>query len=333
MPPRAFALCASLVATVFVCQPVWAHDFDDAQKEQLSRHGQGNSEQVYNEQDNDERRDEASNSGGVVSERTRVERAQAFNPYLITAHKLNYFQPLSITSDINESVYEVAGTPLRSGLRNVEVNFQISLKSQVNQTDLLFADDALFFGITLESWWQLYNSALSSPFRETNYQPELFYITPLLWGPFGGRTALMFGIEHQSNGQVESLSRSWNRVNAALVYERGSLVATVKPWYRIPEDPKTSLTDARGDDNPDILDFFGHGEFTVGYRRKNIDYYALVRGNPSTRRGALDVVVSFPLFGKFRGMLQYFNGYGDSLIDYDRFQQRLGIGVALSNLF
>jgi len=241
--------------------------------------------------------------------------------------------PVSYTTNINEIALDLQGAPDDLNYRSIEVNFQISLKSQLNPGDLLFAGDALFFGLTLESWWQLYNAPLSSPFRETNYQPEIFYITPLLWGPFGGSTALSFGVEHQSNGQVQLLSRSWNRVYTELIYGRGSFVASIRPWYRIPEDPKENPGDAEGDDNPDILDFMGNVQLSLGWRNSTYELATMVRGNPSTGNGAFEGTLTFPLFGKFRGMVQYFNGYGDSLIDYNRFQQRFGLGIALTNLF
>lgn len=270
---------------------------------------------------------------GVVSERIRQERADAFNPYVLTAHKHNFVLPVSYSTGINQDVYEQNEVPLGDGLQPAEVKFQISLKSQLNEENLLFENDALSVGITLEAWWQLYSSDLSSPFRETNYQPEIFYLVPLLWGPFGGNTAVIVGFEHQSNGQVQGLSRSWNRLYTTLIYERGAFVAHVRPWYRIPEEAKDEVDDAEGDDNPDILDFMGHGEMGMSWRKYRKEYAVRVRGNPSTGKGALTLGMTFPLFAKFRGFVEYFNGYGDSLIDYNHHQQRLGLGVALTSLF
>ncbi len=307
---KAFPLClfALFILICSVCvAPVWAHPHSDAQTEDPGE--------------------------DVVAERVDAEREDAFNPYVITAHKHNFILPVSYTSNVNRNALVLQDAPDDLSYKPYEVNFQISLKSQVNQTDMLFDGDALFFGITIESWWQLYNAPLSSPFRETNYQPEVFYLTPLLWGPFGGKTALMLGLEHQSNGQLQGLSRSWNRVYAELIYGRGSFVATLRPWYRIPEKAKRDAQDAEGDDNPDILDFYGNAQLTLAWKNDVMELSSLIRGNPATGKGAVDTTITFPLSGKFRGMVHYFNGYGDSLIDYDRFQQRLGIGIALTNLF
>lgn len=270
---------------------------------------------------------------GAVTERVKEERAEAFNPYVLTAHKHNFILPVSYTTGINEQIYQQNDVPLREGLQPAEVKFQISLKSQLNETDLFLKDDALSLGITLEAWWQLYSSDLSSPFRETNYQPEIFYMVPLLWGPFGGNTALVLGLEHQSNGQVQGLSRSWNRLYSTLIYERGRFVASIRPWYRLPESEKEEVGDPEGDDNPDILDFMGYGEIGVSWRDSQNEYAVRVRGNTDTGKGAISIGWTFPFFAKFRGFVQYFDGYGDSLIDYDHYQQRVGLGVALTNLF
>lgn len=272
-------------------------------------------------------------SDGVLSERVRAERREAFNPYVIIPHRHNYVLPISYTSSLNESAYQRDDIPLREGLTPAEVKFQVSLKTQLNEEDLFLANDSLSFGLTIEAWWQLYASDLSSPFRETNYTPELFYLKPLLWGPFGGSTALSFGIVHQSNGQVQGLSRSWNRLYASFVYERGNFIASVRPWYRLPEEDKESPDDPEGDDNPDILDFMGHGELAFAWRDSRYEYSLRGHGNPDTGKGGVELGVTFPLFGRFRGYANYFNGYGESLIDYDHFQARVGLGLSLTNMF
>lgn len=303
----------------------------EAEQEVISK--SGDSDPKLTDPSTTQTAEQESESVGAVTERVREERKEAFNPYVLTAHKHNFFLPVSYSTDINEAVYQQNDVPLREGLQPVEVKFQISLKSQLNESDLLFINDSLSVGITLEAWWQLYSSDLSSPFRETNYQPEIFYMAPLLWRPYGGSTAIVFGFEHQSNGQVQGLSRSWNRLYTTLIYEKGPFVASIRPWYRIPEEAKEAPGEPEGDDNPDILDFMGHGDVGASWRNETFEYAIRVRGNPSTGKGAITAGVTFPFFAKFRGFVQYFRGYGESLIDYNHFQQRLGVGVALSSLF
>lgn len=270
---------------------------------------------------------------GLISRRVQRERDTAFNPYVLTAHKHNFVLPVSYSTGVNEEIYKENNVPLREGLQPAEVKFQISLKTRLNEEDLFYPRDSLSLGITLEAWWQLYSSDLSSPFRETNYQPEIFYLAPLQWTPLGGNTWLLTGFEHQSNGQVPGLSRSWNRLYASLIFEKGNFVASIRPWYRLPEKSKKNPGDAEGDDNPDIIDFMGHGEISLGWRNTDYEFALTTRGNTSTGHGAIKLGLTFPMFAKFKGFVQFFSGYGDSLIDYDHYQQRLGLGVALTNMY
>lgn len=270
---------------------------------------------------------------GVVTDRLESERATAFNPYVVSTHKKNFVMPISYTRKLNSRVYGDLSEELPQFLDKEEVNFQLSLKAQLNEQDLFFNDDALFLGFTLKAWWQLYAKDVSSPFREINYQPEIFYLTPMSYKPFGGTTSIAVGLEHQSNGQIQGISRSWNRLYTALLFEKDNYFGVIRPWYRLPEDEKSSPVDPKGDDNPDILDFMGHGEMLLGWRGSKYEFSANFRNNFSTGKGGTELSMSFPLFGRFRGVVQYFNGYGDSLIDYDHFQQRIGVGILLSNLF
>jgi phospholipase A1 len=50
-------------------------------------------------------------------------------------------------------------------------------------------------------------------------------------------------------------------------------------------------------------------------------------------RGAVELTWSFPLgnYPFLKGYIQYFNGYGESLIDYDNHVNKIGIGFALTD--
>jgi phospholipase A1 len=269
---------------------------------------------------------------GALSERMIKERQEAFNPYVITPHKMNYILPVSITDAINTEVYDELSN-WSEEIKDVEAKFQLSIKVPLTSGSLLNIGDQLYFGFTLESWWQLYTGNLSRPFRETNYQPEFFYFTPTNWHPFSTNTALIFGFEHQSNGRSELLSRSWNRVYVTFLFEKNNFAFSLRPWYRIPEGDKVTSHETIGDDNPDIDKYMGHFELGLAYDwRKNYEISLKFRENFAVHHGAIELGFTFPLWGKLRGYAQYFNGYGESLIDYNYKQQRFGIGFALTDL-
>lgn len=78
---------------------------------------------------------------------------------------------------------------------------------------MFFGKGDLWVGFTQVAHWQLYNSDLSRPFRETNYEPEVIFTYPLRFST-GDFKMKMIGLSlnHQSNGKEELNSRSWNRI-------------------------------------------------------------------------------------------------------------------------
>jgi phospholipase A1 len=270
-------------------------------------------------------------SSGLLTNRNKQERTSQFAEWVITPHKQNYLLPIISSSGINKEAYRTLNG-FEENLEDSEAKFQLSLKVPLNTGDILVEGDGLYMGFTLQAWWQIYASGISKPFRETNYQPELFYLAPTSWKPFNGSTSIMFGIEHQSNGRGQDLSRSWNRVYANFLYEKNNFALSFRPWYRLSEDPKEFEFDPEGDDNPDIEDFMGHFELGMVYKWNDLEFGFLGRQNFSTNNGSGELTVSFPLYGKLRGYATAFNGYGESLIDYNHQQTRFGIGLSLNNI-
>lgn len=266
----------------------------------------------------------------LVEQRVESERETAFEPYVITAHRLNYLLPVTYTDSINRDAY--SDTSWGDNLKNTEAEFQISFKVPLNYSDMFFDGDGLYFGMTLKSFWQVYSKEISSPFRETNYRPEVFYVAPTPWEPFGGQTAFGIGFEHESNGQRQILSRSWNRVYGQFYFAKDNFALTFQPWWRIPEDEKDSEDDARGDDNPDIEDYMGHFELSSVYKWQEMEFSFLGRENFSTHKGYAELGMTFPIWGKIRGYAKYSAGYGSSMIDYNKNQQRVGLGIAITEL-
>ena len=244
--------------------------------------------------------------------------------FLFRPHHPNYFLPLKYSTAPNNTPYQSAFVQPDQGLDPVEAELQLSFK--IKAMEGMFGHDNadLWFGYTITSFWQAYNDTISSPFRETDYEPEamLVYRTDYEIAGFRGRF-LSLGAVHQSNGRSEGLSRSWNRIFAQFGFERDNLALLIRPWYRIPES-------AGDDDNPDIVDYMGHGDLLAVYRSDQDAYSLLLRKNFESGYGAVKLSWSFPLHGRLKGYVQYFNGYGESLIDYNHFQQTLGIGVSLA---
>ncbi len=266
-----------------------------------------------------------------VGRRIVFEKQTKSNPFAILPHKPNYILPVTYF-DVNEVPYE--DVLQGESFDDIEAKFQISLKF-IAMEDLFIEDLDVQVGFTVTSWWQSYNSDLSAPFRETNYEPEVIFSYNKPFNLLGilpldnGSVAF----NHQSNGQSGSSSRSWNRIIAATYIESGNFVWAFKTWYRIPEDEKETPTSPAGDDNPNIEKYMGYGELGMVWKVNddhNIDLF--LRNNlRSENKGAVQAGWSFPLSKHLRGYVEYFNGYGESLIYYNHRIERLGIGFKLTD--
>ncbi|HBW97459.1 MAG TPA: phospholipase, partial [Pseudoalteromonas sp.] len=218
----------------------------------------------------------------ALDKRKAREEVSKKNRNVITPHKRNYILPLSYVSHPNDRPFdgfdELTDEENGEPLDNLEAKYQLSIKVPLYDD---FADDdqAIFFGFTLQSYWQIYNSEISSPFRETNYEPEIFWVNYLdqenvLWGD---EMAIALGISHQSNGRSQPNSRSWNRIYADFIWEKSGFVFSFKPWYRIAEDEKDNILEADGDDNPDIYKYMGYFEFGGAYRYHDHEFSFMTR--------------------------------------------------------
>lgn len=266
---------------------------------------------------------------GALSSRIVSERMREFDPYVIIPHRMNYVLPVYTTNQINTEPYSESEDVVQH-YENIEAKFQLSLKVPLNPHNLLTQGDGIYFAFTVESWWQVYASDISKPFRETNYRPELFYLTPLPYTLFGGNTGMAVGIEHQSNGQSELLSRSWNRIYLTGLFEKDNFALLIRPWWRLPEKEDEYPGDPKGDDNPDISDYMGYFELSSAYTWDKLELNVMMRRNFHTGKGAAELGFIFPIWKRLRGYATVFSGYGDSMIDYNYAQTRVGLGIALT---
>lgn len=271
-------------------------------------------------------------------EKIQTERLAADSPYVLLPHRPNYVLPVSWQSDpsdreIEQMLQNVTGDPSISDnghhYDNLEAVFQLSIKYQLAE-GMFGKLSRVEVAYTNRSFWQSYSSAISRPFRETNHEPELIFSwqTQNKWVDY-----FSLALNHQSNGQTSSLSRSWNRV----ILEGGSVfpigVLRARVWWRMPEKSSADPLDPADDDNPHIEHYMGPGELSFLYAHGRHSVSVMARNNFdfSRNKGALEVGWSFPMTKRIKGYVHYFTGYGESLIDYNRSQQRFGIGIKLSD--
>lgn len=260
-----------------------------------------------------------------LSDRRELEQESSRNPFAITTHRTNYLFPVSVNTNPNRENFRNISSD--GEVSNVELKFQFSAK--VNLAERVFGNYGdVYFGYTQRSWWQAYNTDASSPFRETNYEPEVFIDFDNAWGILGWvNTRNRVSFNHQSNGRSDPLSRSWNRVYLESFFQRGDWAITLAPHWRIPED-------AEDDDNPDIERYMGYGDIRLAKRLdNNHEVSGQLRGNPSAGHLGTQIDYSWPAFNSLRAHVQYYYGYGESLIDYDNRVHRLSIGFSLNPLF
>ncbi|HEY8586045.1 MAG TPA: phospholipase A [Rhodanobacter sp.] len=247
----------------------------------------------------------------------------------IRGYKPVYVLPAFVTSNQNSRPRSpnpdntVADQSARAD--NVEAKFQLSLKAKVWQGVFGDAGD-VWVAYTQSSRWQVYNSTLSRPFRETNYEPEAMLVFDTHYRVLGWDGRLLgIGVNHQSNGRGDPLSRNWNRIIASVGFERPGWTVMIQPWWRVPES-------FRNDDNPDISDYMGRAEMQIVHESHSQEFGMMLRHSlrgGARSHGAVRLSWSFPVAGNLRGYMEVFKGYGESLIDYNHNASYLGIGISL----
>lgn len=246
-------------------------------------------------------------------------------------HNANYILPLYMNLRPNRNPAtpnQAAVSSSPNEMRIPELKFQVSLKTKAAEN--LFGTHAdLWVGYTQRSHWQVYNEDHSRPFRAHDYEPEVFLTQPVAADlPFGGKLRMLgAGAVHHSNGESDPLSRSWNRVYLMAGAEWDNLIVMPRLWGRV-----LKKDGSKPNDNPDILDYYGFGDVKFLYRfDKGSNLSGLVRYHPKTQKGALQLDYVYPMYKGVSGYIQFFQGYGQSIIDYNHEASSVGVGVMLND--
>ncbi|MDQ1092877.1 phospholipase A1 [Xanthomonas sacchari] len=270
--------------------------------------------------------------GSLLDSRWELAKDSKLGTFQLRAYKPVYLLPAFWTSKKNEmpSSPNPANTVTTAEpLDSVEAKFQLSFKTKIVEN--IFGDNGDLWGAyTQSSHWQVYNAEQSRPFRETNYEPELMLVFRNNYSLFGWK-GRMTGIQltHQSNGRSDPLSRSWNRAMLNIGLDRENWALVLRPWYRIPESRKQ-------DNNPDIEDYMGRGDATLIYNRNGHEVALMARHSlrgGDRSHGAVQLDWGFPISNLLRGHVQVFDGYGESMIDYNHRATYVGVGISLLEWF
>ncbi|TRW48409.1 phospholipase A [Aliidiomarina halalkaliphila] len=254
--------------------------------------------------------------------------------YQIRTYQANYILPYHYSTRMNHQPSSPTRGPteVNNTYRNEEVKIQLSLRTKLLE-DFLLPNADLWVAYSQTSLWQAWNHQDSAPFRSTDHNPEIFYVVPVSrrFDPIPGTLRLQmlrFGLAHESNGQREPESRSWNYWSLSGALEVKGLLVESTYKLRIHEDD---------DDNPDLVHYRGNLDTRIG-GLLGATSFTLTRVSPnlSMNRGSWQLDFTHPVRRSvpdgLRVHLQIFSGYGETLIDYNHRQNRIGLGFVLLNL-
>ncbi len=257
-----------------------------------------------------------------------------------------------------DPIYFVVGARAR-----INARFQFSFKYRLleAQADQEIKRD-LYFAYTQTSIWDL--ESLSKPFYDSSYKPTAFFLRERFRETgFWSHIGLQIGAQHESNGKGGgTVAPSSGLISGTSTLLHPNDTRSLNTLYIAPRfrwnHPATGwflevsprvMSYFQIDENPDLPRYRGHVELSVhgGYDRAG-QISMLLRGSPRGK-GSVEFNATWPMTrivplswlsssairdvirsggGYFQ--LQYFNGYGESLLDYDvRRKDQLRFGIEI----
>jgi len=252
----------------------------------------------------------------LKSEYLQVEKSQAMEQFdkqlSFGMYKDNYF---------------ITGVPTNKAINNLtaDAKFQISIRQRLFKSIMPF-ETQLMLIYTQKSFWDIYDE--SSPFADNNYNPGLLLIKPVI-----DKNRLLgvasFSFEHESNGRQGLESRSWNYFTLSGTYFFNAyFYAQAKLWY--------GWIDG---ENPDLFDYRGYGLVALNYRSFNDKFGVSFVINPCKETVNTQLELAFQPNKNANQylFLQWYQGYGESLLEYNQYASMVRIGIcirpAMRNLY
>ena len=219
--------------------------------------------------------------------------------------------------------YFIFGTSIgpKPTKQNSNVKFQISIAQKLTKSTLPFGT-YLYLFYTQKAFWNVLENSM--PFHDLNFNPGVGLAKPLFAdGAYIGKA--IFQIEHESNGRDSIQSRSWNRISfgANIIIDRNMMVHG-KYWIPIVD----------GENNRDITKYVGICQAGVNYISDNrrfmgsLTFVKRAKWSPSLNT-IFELGYKISKNDNQYLFLQYYNGYGEGLLDYKTYRSELRIGMVI----
>lgn len=231
----------------------------------------------------------------------------------------------------NDPIYFIYGRG-----KHAAAKFQFSFNYRLATFD--WGSDAhpqtsiLQFGYTQRSLWDI--DAHSSPFYDTSYMPEMSVDTlvnlPAKKAGWFTWIGLRTGVQHESNGRSGPDSRSLNTAYLRPMFAVGQLDS----WHLVVL-PEVFGYVSSLDENDRLKDYRGYGRLRMVFGKNNgpsllfAGWMGKRFDHPTYQLDlAYPIRVSMLKLESFV-VLQYFDGYGESLVSYDKKSNALRFGLEL----
>jgi len=219
--------------------------------------------------------------------------------------------------------YFIFGPPVGQKIRkdNTNIKFQISIAQRLTKTTLP-GGTYLFLFSTQKCFWNVLENSM--PMTDLNFNPGIGLTKPLfVRNRFVGK--INFILEHESNGRDGTASRSWNRISLGGNIMIGpQLIVHGKFWIPIIDVME----------NKDILDYCGIYQVGTQFYTPNERFgvaVTLVKRKGWELNYNTIVELNYRLFKRDNQYLfvQYYNGYGEGLLDYKQYHSNIRIGLGI----
>lgn len=220
-----------------------------------------------------------------------------------------------------DNFFALGTDPLNINKHTSGVKFQLSISQRLTNATLPW-DTYIYLFFTQKVFWEIFERSM--PMSDLNFNPGIGWSKPFfVKDRYAGKMTLI--LEHESNGRDSIQSRSWNKVSLA-----GS--AFVTDWLSVHAKYWIPIVD--GENNKDILKYCGI--FQMGFQFNTTNRKFTLGATFVKRQGwnmnwntNIQLGIRFNKDSNQYLYIDYYNGYGEGLLEYNKFHQRLRIGLLI----